>query len=110
LGKLRLRGGFADNLPHAQTAPRQGERGQRRPVIAASIVVDARRSPKFAGNYQENLILKAALVDVFDEGGDRVIDLRSQILHALRDLAVHVPAAKMNGDEADVRLAEPASQ
>ena len=48
--------------------------------------------------------------DVLEEGGDRVIDLRAEVLHGVGDLAVHVPAAVVQRHEADARLAQPPRQ
>ena len=47
-------------------------------------------------------------VDVLDESADRTIDLWAEVVHALGDLAVHVPAAEVDRHKADARLAQPA--
>src|SRR5207253_19089 len=70
--------------------------------------VDTRRATEFAANYQQNLLVEAAIGAIFEECGDGVIDLGTEVFHAVGDVAVHVPAAEVDGDEADAGLAQPA--
>ena len=45
---------------------------------------------------------------VVHEGGHGVVHLRAELFHGVGDAAVHVPAAEVEGDEADARLAQAA--
>src|SRR5438105_648599 len=99
---------LTDDLAHLQAAAGKSERGQRRPVIAAGARVDAGRAAKLTGDDQENLLIEPAGMQVVHQRRDPVVHLRRQLLHALSDLAVHVPTAVVDGHEADARFAEPA--
>ena len=104
--RFGLRRTFADGLAHSQTAAGKRERRERRPVIAAGAGIDPRRAAKFAGNDQEDVVLQAARLNVLNKGGDGIVDLRRSVAHALGDVAVHVPAAVVDGDEADARVVD----
>src|SRR5437870_2169235 len=86
--------GKAGDLP----AGREAEAGQVRIVVAPAVAVAPRRPAHLARDDEQDLVAEAALVDVLDEGGHRVIDLaghRRQVGHVLGAVVVgvHVPAA-----------------
>src|ERR1041384_2177638 len=105
-GPVGLGRGLAAPLPHLEPAAREGQRAERRPVVAARALVDARRAAEFAGDDEEDLLVEPALMDVVDERRDRVIEIGRARLHRLLDVAVHVPAAVGDGHKSAARLAE----
>ena len=101
---------LADDLAHLQSAARKGQSGERGPVVAAGGRVQLRRAAELAGNDEEDVLVEPAIGQVLDERGDRLIDDRPFLFEPLLDRPVHVPAAVVNGDEADAGLAESAGQ
>ena len=115
---LRLAGagvGFADDLSHFQTAAREGERAQPWPVITAAIGFDFRSPAELARNDQQDAVAQPAVVDIFEEGGDSLVDWPAEAFHAignveLRRAAVHVPSRIVNGDKTATGLAKTAGE
>src|SRR3989442_3124275 len=46
------------------------------PVVASGILVDCRCAAKFAPNDHRNILVKSALVEVFNQGGDALVEHR----------------------------------
>ena len=80
-------------------------------MVAAGGGVDARRAAELAGDDQQDVLVEAAVGQVLDEGGDRLIDLRGPaVCMPFAIWPVHVPAAEVEGHEADAGLAQPPGQ
>ena len=58
LRHVGLGGRLADDLAHLQSAAGEGQRAERRPVVAAGVVVDARRAAELAGDDEQNLLAR----------------------------------------------------
>ena len=81
------------------------------PVVAAGVLVDLRRAAELAGADDDRAVQHAAVVEVLDQGRQRLIEVRQQAgLQGVEVLAVRVPAADADGDEADAGLDQPASR
>src|SRR5262249_20887165 len=85
------------------------------PVVAASLLIDARLAPEFAADAESDLVVKAPVAQVFDQAGDGAIENRQLAFHGWLDrpalpLAVVVPAAHVHGDERNARFPEPAGE
>src|SRR6185369_6844635 len=80
------------------------------PVIAAVGGVDLRRATELGGDHDERGGQHAALVEVVDERGERLVERRELLLDAVLDVVVHVPAAIGERDEADTALDEAAGE
>ena len=92
--RLRMRIGFgrrvaavagraADHLAHPQAAAVDEERAEVAPVVAAAARVDARRASHLAAGHQQDLVAQAARFEVFDQGGDGVVERPADVAHGL---------------------------
>ena len=63
-----------------------------------------------AGDDQEDIAIETAFAGVADEGADRLIDLATLATEGVGDLAVHVPAAVVDGHETATTFAQTAGQ
>ena len=84
-------------------------------MAAAAALVLLGSSPHLGGDHQEDLIAEAAALHVFEEGGDRVVELGAERVHAHLDgrvvsIVVEVPATVDDGNEAAAGLTEPAGE
>src|SRR5262249_4016748 len=108
---FRLRRRFAYYLTHLQTTARQCQRAQGPPVIPSRVAVNSRRTAELAGNYKEDLFGHPALFQVFQEGGDGLVEGWACLLQLRCHLVMHVPTlgrvGVVQGDEAATRLAQP---
>src|SRR5262245_36663371 len=57
-----------DSLARLQAAAGQQSATDLRPMVAASVLVNDRSSPKFAPGDNRHILLEAPMVQVFDEG------------------------------------------
>ena len=95
-----------------ETAAVDEERGEIAPVVAAAVFIDGWGAAHFAAADEEDLVGEPAGFDVFDEGGDRVVEGAADVFHAcgeggVIDVGVHVPdEAGGDGDEAGSAFAE----
>ena len=90
--------GRTDDLAHAHAAA--GQEGARRlgPVVAAGGFVDAWSAAEFAPGDDADILVEAAGVQVFDQGGDSLIEL-VELRRKLGEVAaVPVPATEREGD------------
>ena len=69
-------------------------------MVAARVVVDARRAAEFAPGDDGHVVLQAAIVQIFDEGAQRLIELAAVIAHKLEVVRVAVPSAEGEADDA----------
>ena len=53
------------------------------PVVAAGVAVDQRRAAELAGAVDDDVVEHAALVEVFDERGDRRVERRQVLFEVL---------------------------
>ena len=89
-GAIRFGGGMAarsvrptDYLSHFQAAARDQKRSQGAVMIRSGITILLdRRASHFTRYNQQDLVAKAARLNVGEKGGHRVIHLGSQCLHA----------------------------
>ena len=79
--------------------PPPASRAQRdlRPVVAAAVLVDLRRAAELAPDHHRHVLVQPALVQVFDQRGQALIEHRQVMAGVLEGravrLAVPVPAA-----------------
>ena len=67
---------LTDDLPVVQPAAADHDRPACRPVIPTDVLVDARRSPKFAHPDEHGMIQHPALLQVTHQSGDTLIQNR----------------------------------
>ena len=84
-------------------------------MITAAIGLHFGCTSKLPGQYKQNFLTQATLLDVLQERADRSIDWAPQHLHTvwhiqLRGPTVHVPARVVNGNEATTGFAQTSSQ
>ena len=84
-------------------------------MIASAISVEPRGAAHLAGHNQQNLLFQSAGENIFDEGGDGMIDLTPHGVdprHVLGAVAVGViiPAAVRDGHESAAGLTQPTGQ
>jgi hypothetical protein len=91
---------------HLQAAARERQRRQRGPVIAPRRRVQFRRAAEFAGDDKQDVVLQAAFGEIGHESADRSIDGGALLAKSFFDGPMHIPAAGMNGHEADARFTE----
>ena len=58
-----------------------------------AIAVASGRAAEFPAPHHERAVEEAALLEIREEPGDGLVDRRRALLHALLEIAVHVPAA-----------------
>ena len=80
----------------------------RRAAVAA--VVHLRRAAELAAQQHHRRVEQAALVEVFEQGRDHLVDDRQVAVVAALQVPVMVPAAAMHGDERAAGLDQPARQ
>ncbi len=68
------------------------------------------RAAEFAGPDDQRVVQQAAGLEVGNQGRDRLVGLGATLGQRIADIAVMVPAADRNLDEAHARLAEPPRQ
>ena len=96
--------GLADDLPHGESATREGEGAKLRPVVATTPFVDGRGAAEIARQDEEHLIGQAAVLEVLEKSGNRLVHGPAQHVHALYHtwivaVGMHVPASAVNGHE-----------
>src|SRR5206468_185044 len=101
---------LANDLAHLQSATCESERRERGPVVATGGGVEFRRPSKLAGDDEQDLFLEPPVGQVINKGGHGLIDGGPLLLEPLLDRPVHVPAAVVDGNEADAGLAESAGE
>src|SRR5262249_61924823 len=85
--------GRADDLAGAQAAAGQQGAVDRRPVIAAGLLVDRGGPAELAPRDHGDVLVEAAVVQVFDEGRERLIELGDPLPGPVEIVLVVVPAA-----------------
>jgi hypothetical protein len=79
-------------------------------MIAAGVLVDPRRAAEFAPGDHRHVVEQAALLEVFDQSRQALIELRAVIAHQVEILRVAVPPAIRQRDDTHTRLDQAASQ
>ena len=78
-----------------------------RPVVAAGVLVDARRAAELAPGDHRHVVEHAARFQVVDQGAERLVELGAVVAHQVEVLAVAVPAAVGQRHAADAGLDQP---
>ena len=96
--------GRTDDLAHAHAAA--GQEGARRPgpVVSAGGFVDARGAAEFAPGDDADILVEPAGVQIFDQGGDSLIELVELRGELGEVAAVPVPTAERERDATGARF------
>ena len=102
--------GPSDDLPHLHAAACKQSTAHLRPMVAARIIVDDRRTPELAPCNHSHILIEAALMQIFDQGAHSLIEVRSMGVSELRKIiAMEIPSPEIQGDDASAGLDESAS-
>src|SRR5205085_7485983 len=95
----------AVGLAALEGAAAEDHRPAAGPVVAAGVLVDARRPAELAHPQDDRVFPHAAVVEVFDQGAHAVVEARAIAgADAREDVSVHVPAAEIDFDAAHALL------
>ena len=75
-----------------------------RPVVASVGFVDLGRPSKFGRHHNQGTVKQAALIQVGDQGGERLVQFRTLFLESRLDVGVMVPATISKGNETHARF------
>src|SRR5207244_11928548 len=100
--------GSAEGLAGVHAAARHEAAAYRSPVVAAGLVVDARRAAELAPRHYRHVVEHAALIQVLDQGAEALVELAAVVAHEAEVLAVAVPAAEGQRHAAHARFHEAA--
>ena len=81
-----------------------------RPVVAAVVAIDLRCAPEFANAEDEGGFEQPAIGEIFDERGQPGVELGREGLHLVEVVAMRVPAAEADFDEANAVFHHAAGQ
>ena len=98
-------------MPRLEAAA--GHPHRKRPVVVVAAVAPPlvhRRPPKLASPRHEGVVEEAALLEIEDEGGARLIGVGGVLPHPVDEIAVGVPGLVEQLHEADTALEEPAGE
>ena len=75
------------------------DRPAARPVIAAAVLVDARRAAELAHPHDDGVLPHAAVVQILDQGAHALVEAGAvAVLERVEDVGVVVPAAEVDLD------------
>ena len=78
-------------------------------MITTGVLVDFWRATKFTPGHHGHILVKPTIVQVLYQGREPLVELRQMgVLHAIERVAVEVPTAEVEGDDAGTSLDEPA--
>src|SRR5262249_18582686 len=93
LGVFAQAVGGADGLAGAHAAAGEQGAADLRPVVAAGLLVDARRAAELAPGDDRHVVEPAADLQVVEQGTQAAVELAAVVAHQVEVLAVAVPAA-----------------
>src|SRR5690349_17450493 len=100
----------ADDLISRRAGAGKEHRHRVRPVVAAGVTVDLRRTAKFAQCDDERAREQAALIQVVDQGRDGVVPARQSLPACVENADVMIPATVIERNEWHPRFDETPSQ
>src|SRR5689334_19992493 len=72
-------GGFADGLARFEAAAGEDGGARFRPVVPAVAAADAGGAAEFSPDDNSDVLRKAAVVEILDEGGEAPVELRKLV-------------------------------
>ena len=76
-------------------------------MVAAGVFIDPRRASEFRRQHDERRVEQAAGFEILDQRAHRPVELRPLLVHLLKHVAVHVPAAKLHLNAPHARFDQP---
>src|SRR5580765_8485376 len=89
--------GRANDLAGLHAATGQHGTGNARPVVATGIFVDGGGTAKFAPDDDRNVLVEAALVEVFDQGAEALVEKRQISAGVLEIVSMIIPETVGDG-------------
>ena len=93
-----------DGLARLETAAGEDGRAGFGPVVAAGDAADFGGAAEFAPDDDGDVFFQAAVIQVLDEGGQALVQLRQLVPQVAEVVLVGVPVAELERDDGDARF------